>query len=63
MKINSLKSRLIYSLISGLFYASILAFFDYLGDKEFNFKKFIIGMIVFGVVMFFVAKIKNKKEK
>lgn len=60
---KDLKSQIIYGIISGFIYAGFIAIVDYFRDKEFDFKKFIIGFVFFGLAMFVVTKVKSKKEK
>lgn len=60
---KNLKHQIIYGAITGLVYASFIAAVDYYKDKEFSLKKFIIGMVAFGLAMFVVTKIKSRKEK
>jgi phosphate starvation-inducible membrane PsiE len=62
MKPQNLKTQIIYGIISGFIYASFIAIVDYFRDKEFDLKKFIVGLIIFGIAMIIATKIKSKKE-
>jgi hypothetical protein len=63
MKTNKINTLVLYGIISGTIYATIIAVLDYLQDKEFNIKKFILGMIIFGVAMIIVSRIRDRNKK
>jgi len=57
-----LRHRVIYGIVGGLVYASILAALDYFKDKAFDFKKFFVGVLIFGVFMALFASLNNNKK-
>ena len=60
MRLQELKSQIIYGIFSGIIYASFIAIVDYFSDKEFSFKKFIIGLIIFGIAIIIATRINKK---
>ena len=60
MRLQKLKSQIIYGIFSGIIYASFIAIVDYFSDKEFSFKKFIIGLIIFGIAIIIATRINKK---
>lgn len=62
MMVNNSRSRIIYGIVSGVVYATTISTFDHFQDKEFSFKKYILGVIIFGLVMIVVFTFKNKNK-
>lgn len=62
MKVDKLKTQILYGIISGTIYATIIAVLDYFRDKEFNLKKFIIGLVIFGIIMIIVSGFRDKSK-
>jgi len=58
-----LKHPIIYGIIGSLGFASSIALVDFFRDKEFELLKFILGIFIFGIAMFFTARINNKKDE
>ena len=63
LKMKNWKSRIIYGSVSGLVYALVIALLDYFNDEEFDLRKFILGLLIFGIVMMIIAKIRKPKNK
>jgi len=51
------KQRIIYGLVSGLIFATVKSILD----REFILHEFIIGTIVFGIIMALIIRFKEKK--
>ncbi len=58
----SLKTRLIFGICSGLFFATGMAVFDYFNYEPFSLPQFIFYMFFFGLFMALAFKYKVKKE-
>ena len=58
-----LKKRVIGGIFIGLFYALLMAGYDYYTDVPFSFLKFLFHSLVFGFLMSFVFRYKITKSK
>ena len=54
--------RIKVGLLSGLFFASAMAGFDYIDGKEFSILKFAINGFIFGTVMAFILRPRPTKN-
>ncbi|MDC1197538.1 hypothetical protein [uncultured Algibacter sp.] len=57
-----MKSQIIYGVLSGVIYATFIAAVDYFRDKDFSFKKFIFGLIIFAIAMIIATRINRKNN-
>ena len=62
MRPQNLKSQIIYGVLSGVIYAMFIAAVDYFRDKDFSFKKFIFGLIIFAIAMIIATRINRKNN-
>lgn len=56
------KIFIIVTLISGIFYASMMAGFDYITGEEFKIWKYVFHFTFFGLLMGFFARYNHKKQ-
>ncbi|MDA9069708.1 hypothetical protein OAC43_00995 [Flavobacteriaceae bacterium] len=57
-----MKSQIIYGVLSGVIYATFITAVDYFRDKDFSFKKFIVGLIIFTIAMIIATRINRKNN-
>jgi hypothetical protein len=58
-----IKGRIIYGLVTGIIFASIMAAFDYYDDKTLNVLKFIFHLLFFGLFQALFIKFKSRKSE
>ncbi|WP_179335054.1 hypothetical protein [Winogradskyella costae] len=58
-----LKKRIISGVAIGLFYASLMAGYDYFTDEPFSLPKFLFNAFFFGLVMSYAFRYKITKNK